>query len=95
MNVNNTVYDTLDYNDQMLAIGVMPTAPYHLQNNDPLDIKYSVEYHIKNYSEAFILRDLRRDVQRQMLIERIIGAYKGCGLGPLYVRGRKPAFCPR
>jgi hypothetical protein len=42
--VGDSAYDTLDWHDHLLAVGVVPVAPYNQQNtDDPVDIEYRVE----------------------------------------------------
>lgn len=53
MDVGDSTYDTLDRHDHLLAVGVVPAAPYYPRNiNHPLDIEYRIEGSIEEHIEG-------------------------------------------
>jgi hypothetical protein len=50
--IGDNAYDTLNWHDQLLAVGVMAVALYNARNtDDPKDIKYRVEDHLTEHGE--------------------------------------------
>ncbi len=89
--VGDSAYDTLDWHDHLLAVGVVPVAPYNPRNTDePNDSEYRVEDRITEHSEDVQLKQSTLDetYTRRSGVERTNDAVKDCGLGHVRARGR-------
>jgi hypothetical protein len=72
----DSVYTTLDLHDHLLAVGVVPIAPYNARNtDDPLDIQPKQSTLDGTYS-------------RRTGVERTHESVKDCGLRGTHIRGR-------
>lgn len=89
--VGDSAYDTLDWHDCLLAVGVVPVALYNARNTDnPKAIEYRVEDRIEEQSEDVQLKQSTLDetYNRRTGVERTNKSIKGCGLGHIRARGR-------
>ena len=89
--LGDSAYDTLDWHDYLLGVGVVPIAPYNARNtDDPLDIEYRVEDRIEEHSKDVQLKrsTLDETYNRRTGVERTNDAVKDCGLGHVRARGR-------
>ena len=89
--VGDSAYDTLAWHDHLLAVGVVPVAPYNARNaDDPKDIEHRVEDRIEGHSDDVQLKQSTLDetYNRRTGVERTNESVKDCGLGRAFARGR-------
>jgi hypothetical protein len=89
--VGDSACDTPDWQDHLLAAGVVPVAPYNPRNtDDPKDIEYRVEDRIKEHNEDVQLKQSTLDetYNRRTGVERTNEPVRDCGLERAFARGR-------
>jgi len=89
--LGDNAYDIIRWHDHLLAVGVVPIAPYNPRNtDDPLDIEYRVEARIEEHGEDVQLKQsvLDETYNHRTGVERTNDAVRDCGLGHVCARGR-------